>query len=123
MFLYQLDKDSTAYNLSGCIRFTGSLDIAALEQSFNAVIQRHESLRTAVAEKEEAFIQVIAPNLNISIETVFLQQMSESDKSAEVLRRSAEEVRRPFDPEKGPLLHRRHGQMARGRQYRISGQK
>ncbi|NES00770.1 MAG: condensation protein, partial [Symploca sp. SIO1B1] len=41
-FLQQLEPDNSFYNEHGAIQLTGSLDVAALEQSLNEIVQRHE---------------------------------------------------------------------------------
>jgi len=42
-FLSQLQPGSSAYNLFRAVRLRGKLDVAALEQSFNEIIHRHEA--------------------------------------------------------------------------------
>ena len=51
--LSQFKGGNTAYNIPGVYIFQGNLDAAALEQSFNAMIERHEILRTSFKEDEE----------------------------------------------------------------------
>lgn len=45
-FLDQLIPDNTIYNVPTVIRLAGSLNLTALEQTFNEILHRHESLRT-----------------------------------------------------------------------------
>ncbi|HEX6351902.1 amino acid adenylation domain-containing protein [Actinophytocola sp.] len=45
-FLMQADPHTVAYNLSVGLRVRGPLDVARLENALNAVIARHDSLRT-----------------------------------------------------------------------------
>src|SRR5262245_30280498 len=45
-FIHQLNPDSPFYNMHIAVRLTGALQHAALERSLNAVVARHESLRT-----------------------------------------------------------------------------
>ena len=49
-FLQEWQKDGSAYNASLNLRFTGQLDEDALRRSFQAIIDRHETLRTIVVE-------------------------------------------------------------------------
>src|SRR5688500_1346933 len=44
-------QGSTQYHLSWIVRLNGLLDIAALEQSFRDIIERHEVLRTVIREE------------------------------------------------------------------------
>jgi Condensation domain len=45
-FLEQLAPLSPVYNIPRGLRLTGSLNVAALEQSLNEIVRRHEALRT-----------------------------------------------------------------------------
>jgi len=45
-FIEQLLDTQGAYNMPTALRLSGSLDVAALEQSLSAIIARHEALRT-----------------------------------------------------------------------------
>ena len=45
-FLAQLDPDSGAYNIAEAVRLQGPLDLEALQRSLDALVARHEVLRT-----------------------------------------------------------------------------
>ncbi|MFF5265543.1 amino acid adenylation domain-containing protein, partial [Actinomadura viridis] len=45
-FLDQLMPGNLAYNMTGAYRFRGALDVATLERALDAVVARHEVLRT-----------------------------------------------------------------------------
>jgi hypothetical protein len=45
-FMQQLDADSTAYNVASVLKLQGTLEIAALEKSLSAIVERHETFRT-----------------------------------------------------------------------------
>ncbi|WP_286826823.1 condensation domain-containing protein, partial [Microcystis sp. LSC13-02] len=72
-FLYQMDQQNSAYNEALTIRLTGRLNIDILEQTINAIIQRHESLRTTFPMVEGKPIQKIAPFLKIKLLVVNLK--------------------------------------------------
>lgn len=44
----QMNGDSTSYNIPGAVRIDGELNIKHVEETFNIIIARHESLRTTV---------------------------------------------------------------------------
>ncbi len=50
-FLWQLQPTSTAYHVPAALRLRGELDLPALQRSFDALIERHESLRTCFVER------------------------------------------------------------------------
>ena len=62
-FLNQLDPASAAYNVVEAFRLEGALDDVALERSVNALVARHESLRTTFSSDEGTPIQIVAPSL------------------------------------------------------------
>jgi len=103
-FLSQLEPGSPAYNLPAAVRFTGPLDVTALEQSLNKVAQRHEVLRTTFATVEGQPIQFIAQDLTCTLPVVNLQKLPKTEQEAEVMRRAAEEAMHTFDLAQGPLL-------------------
>jgi condensation domain-containing protein len=43
-FLEQSESSSSVHNIPTCIRLAGPLNVAVLEQSFNEIVRRHESL-------------------------------------------------------------------------------
>ncbi|HVG22328.1 MAG TPA: amino acid adenylation domain-containing protein [Blastocatellia bacterium] len=102
--LDQIEPDSPAYNLIRAVSLEGMLDDSALEQSFNEIVRRHESLRTSFPVVEGRPVQAIAPALTISLPITDLQALSETERQAEIFRLCAEEVRRPFDLANGPVL-------------------
>src|SRR5690349_11975551 len=48
-FLTQLEPENPSYNVPVALRLTGDLDLEALERSLNAIVARHEPLRTKFA--------------------------------------------------------------------------
>ena len=66
-FLDQLDPGSFTYNLFSAYRLEGDLNVAALEQSFNEIVRRHEVLRTVFKSEDGNPVQVVLPALAIKI--------------------------------------------------------
>src|SRR5690606_19153335 len=103
-FLHRLDPEGTPYNISGAVRLRGALDARALEQSFGEVVRRHESLRTTFHEIDGRPVQRIQPPAPFALPLTDLSGLPSEQREAEVRRRAAEEARRPFDLEQGPLF-------------------
>jgi amino acid adenylation domain-containing protein len=99
-FLNQLEPESPSYNLPRVIRLTGPLNIAALEQSFNEVIKRHEVLRTTFARVNGQPMQVIHPKMVLRLSILDCITIPQSQIQNFIL----EEVQQGFDLAKGPLL-------------------
>uniref|UniRef100_UPI003F5D7809 amino acid adenylation domain-containing protein n=1 Tax=Pseudomonas sp. LRF_L74 TaxID=3369422 RepID=UPI003F5D7809 len=96
-FLWQLEPESSAYNMPTALRLKGSLDIEALRSSFEALIARHEPLRTTFSQDGDLAIQVIHPGAPFEISV----EMTEEHMLEALV---DTEAQRPFDLEKGPLL-------------------
>jgi NRPS condensation-like uncharacterized protein len=99
-FLWQLEPQSAAYNMPTALRFKGELNIDALGSSFEALIARHETLRTTFRQEGEQAIQVIHPVDEFELS---LQALDDPDEQ-KIRVTVEEEVARPFDLEHGPLL-------------------
>ena len=99
-FLYQMDQQNSAYNEALTIRLTGRLNIDILEQTINAIIQRHESLRTTFPMVEGKPIQKIAPSLKIKLLVVNLKDIPQEQIDKQII----EELQKLFDLTQSPLL-------------------
>jgi amino acid adenylation domain-containing protein len=103
-FLDRLFPGNSFYNVSAALRLTGSLNLTALEQTFNEIVRRHEALRTTFRMLEGQLVQVIAPSLTIPLPVVNLQNLSATEQDAEIHRLATEERSHPFDLSSEPLL-------------------
>ena len=103
-FLNQLVPNNPFYNVSTALYLTGSLSLRALEQTFNEIVQRHESLRTTFAMLEGEIVQIIAPMLAVSLPTIDLQNLSPTQQQTTALQLAIEAAQRPFDLATGPLF-------------------
>jgi amino acid adenylation domain-containing protein len=103
-FLDQLEPNSSLYNLPHAVRLSGALDIPALERSFNALVERHEILRTTFMVIDGNPVQVIEPKLTLALPVMDLEALPQAERGAEVQRLATAEARQPFDLAHGPLL-------------------
>src|SRR4029078_8787578 len=58
-FLHQLLPDASLDNLSFMVRLVGPLDVAVLERCLQALVQRHESLRTIFPLRDDQPVQQV----------------------------------------------------------------
>lgn len=105
--LWMLDQfagTQAAYNVPGSYWLSGNLNVAAFEQSFHQLIQRHESLRTRfiTAQGEPAQQIVAADDCGFTFEYADLRLVSDQKAQIETLARQYAEW--PFDVQTGPLL-------------------
>ena len=103
-FNEQLQPDNAADYISVGYWLRGALNFAALENSLNEIIKRHEVLRTIFPESDGKPVQVISPSLTFSITMVNLCDLSLDESAAQIQQIATEEARKPFDLAKGPLF-------------------
>ncbi len=103
-FLEQLEPNTALYNIPVAVRITGPLDLDALQRSLDAIVARHESLRTTFATRGGEPVQVIADEMHLPIQQVDLSDLDRAQQDARVQRLALEEAQKPFDLEKGPLV-------------------
>ncbi|WP_164003075.1 condensation domain-containing protein, partial [Pyxidicoccus caerfyrddinensis] len=103
-FLDQLAPGSSAYNMPFALRLSGVLDTEALRQSLEALVHRHESLRTTFRDEPGGSVQVISSPTALRLELVDLRSLPAEPREAEAQRLSEAEALRPFNLSTGPLL-------------------
>ena len=96
-FVNQLEGESGAYTIDLTMRLLGNLNIKALEKAFQAIIQRHEPLRTQFKLKDNKPIQSIASSINFTLPIVQSQPL-------QVEQLLTEAVSEPFDLANGSVL-------------------
>ena len=106
-FLAQLAPGSSSYNLSGAVRLRGALQIQRLEAALQAVIDRHEVLRSTFRSRNGVPEQVIHPTLEIRLQTEPFRASASKDAEAALEHKVIEETQRPFQLETGPLFRGR----------------
>ena len=108
--LWILDRLAGAtpeYNLPQALRLRGELDRAALARALNAIVERHDSLRTHFAETEREPVQIIAPALLLEVPLDDLSPLEAAARQAALEAALAREVEEPFDLRHGPVLRAR----------------
>lgn len=103
-FLDQFVPDTSLYNVPTVFRLTGILHQVALKQSFNQIVQRHETLRTSFTTQAGQLLQAIAPDLKVILPWVDLRDLPVAMREPEALRQVRQAIEQPFDLSNGPLL-------------------
>ena len=103
-FLYQLEKNSSAYNVPFALEIKGVLQINALERAIAEIVRRHEILRTNFQLIDNTSVQLISPIRDIPLKVVDLCSLSESKRTAELPGLMETEIHRPFDLTQEALL-------------------
>jgi amino acid adenylation domain-containing protein len=100
----QLTPQSPTYNILLGLRIRGVLNVTALGQSLNDVVQRHEVLRTTFATYDGHPVQVISPSLRLRLRVIDLEKIPGDVREAHAEKLGLEEAQKAFDLVQGPLL-------------------
>jgi amino acid adenylation domain-containing protein len=106
-FLDQLRPGSAAYNLPLAVRLTGALDVPALAGSLEAIVRRHETLRTTFEAVQGEPWQVISGESGVVLPLLDLSALPAGPRESEAARFVSNEALGPFDLERGPLFRAR----------------
>ncbi|TSC19079.1 condensation domain-containing protein, partial [Corallococcus sp. Z5C101001] len=102
--LDQLTPGDASYNIPTALRLTGHVDVEALRRAFEALVARHEALRTTLsAPHEEPSQHIHAPSL-WELPVIDLTHLPEPRREEEARHLVTEEARRPFHLARGPLM-------------------
>ncbi|HEY4056066.1 MAG TPA: amino acid adenylation domain-containing protein [Kofleriaceae bacterium] len=101
-FLHQLEPDSLAYQISYTRRFE-NLDLEILQRALEALIHRHESLRTTFPVQDGEPYQHVHPAGPWKLDIVDVRPLG-PDAQGAALRDVEASMRRTYDLAAGPLL-------------------
>ncbi|WP_254786652.1 condensation domain-containing protein, partial [Methylomonas sp. LWB] len=103
-FLDQFEPNSPFYNIPVALHLKGRVDIAALTQSFQEIVRRHEVLRTIFVMGEGGEpVQKILPDLKLDVDRIDLSA-EQIDQASVWQAMCREEAAKPFDLQRGPLI-------------------
>ena len=102
--LDRFEPGSTAYTILAALRLQGPLNTRALARAVQALMRRHEGLRTTFIEDDQGPTQAILPDVEPALGLVDLRGLPEAEREREALTLAAEEAERPFDLTRAPLL-------------------
>ena len=99
----QLTPGNPAYNLPNAFRVRGALNVKALEDAFNAIVVRHEALRTTFTVDDGEPAQRIHQDVRIRFDVTSLEHLPVEERDAEAQALASTESCRPFDLARPPL--------------------
>ena len=102
-FLRKLD-DTVAWHHGTALRFRGELNVAALQQAFSRLLQRHEALRTVFVEANGQPLQTVQPAVPIAIPVIEAVSEVDGADGSGLAAITAREFAAPFDVATGPLI-------------------
>ncbi len=101
-FVYEMEKDSTAYNVGGSFGVLGPLDYEALQNSLNAVARRHEILRTTFPIVDGRPVQKISPIKTAPLQFIELSDIPQAERKEKAQALANECIRHTFNLEEQP---------------------
>ncbi|HYR11861.1 MAG TPA: condensation domain-containing protein, partial [Longimicrobium sp.] len=105
--LDRMDPGGAGWAVPVCMRIRGPLNVDALRAAWEALVDRHESLRTVFRWMDGAPMQVVLPALSVPLVVEDLASVPPEAREAEARARIGADVAAPFDLAAGPLLRLR----------------
>ncbi|MET8154233.1 amino acid adenylation domain-containing protein [Actinoplanes sp. NPDC049668] len=104
-FIDQFAPGLPTYNVAGTLNLEGDLDAPALGRAFDALVARHEILRTRIDTVDGRPVQVVdAPPDPVNLTVRDLSGLSEAERLSTFAAESIAFGLLPFDLAKGPLI-------------------
>ncbi|PWB35747.1 non-ribosomal peptide synthetase [Pseudomonas sp. SDI] len=103
-FLWQMEPDSPAYNVGGMVRLRGMLDVSRFEQALQALIVRHETLRTTFPSRAGVPYQQVASDSTLAMNWLDFSGDAAELRQQRLQALADQQAHQPFDLECGPLL-------------------
>ncbi|MBD2069683.1 amino acid adenylation domain-containing protein [Leptolyngbya sp. FACHB-671] len=119
-FIEQLLPGDSLYVIPIVLRLTGVLQRSLLQRSIQAIVQRHESLRTTFEVVEGQLVQVvvsqgsegaIASELQMPLRLTDLRTLPANSREDAAMAQIWEEIQQPFHLHQGPLFRVRLWQL------------
>lgn len=102
-YVYKLMPEQAAYNIPVSIHLRGMVDVARLQASFNAVIARHDSLRSVFVIDQDTPTQRIVSQLTVTIECEDLRSLAPQEQAHQLTAIEQAVVQRPLPIDHAPL--------------------
>jgi amino acid adenylation domain-containing protein len=102
--LSQVFDDGIAYNAPGAFHLEGTLDLEVLGRCFEALVARHEILRTTYTVIDGRPMQVIGSTAPVDLNVVDLRGQPSDEREAQAQKVLKDESRFAFDLVNGPVM-------------------
>ncbi|MES2660596.1 MAG: amino acid adenylation domain-containing protein [Verrucomicrobiota bacterium] len=103
-YLEKLSPGHPAFNVPVRFELKGVLDRGLLKAAFDALVARHEGLRTSFVEEDGKLLQVIAPEVDFPLPCETISHLSGDALEEELNRLGSAEAKTRFDLSKDPLF-------------------
>ncbi len=96
-FLDQLEPGNHSYHIFRAIKLSGPLNIQALQNALDTIVERHESLRTTIRSEDGVPKQVISRSFSVEVPIIDLSVYPKAEQNEEVERLLYSGVQKPFN--------------------------
>jgi condensation domain-containing protein len=103
-FIDQLEGGSTAYHIPLALRLHGELDAGALQSALDALLERHEALRTTFVKVDGQPAQRVNPVEQFVLHAADLRTEHPERREAQLRRLTQQELAASFSLGSGPLI-------------------
>lgn len=103
-FIDQLEPNNPIYNVPLALRLRGKLNVEALKAALNAIVARHEVLRTSFHVHEGKSFQEIASSLLLEIDVIDLSHIQKEKREEQAKSLITQSLMKPFNLQEIPLL-------------------
>ncbi|MGI9175973.1 MAG: condensation domain-containing protein, partial [Rhodothermales bacterium] len=94
--LHQMQPESPFYNVVNGFRLRGALDRTALQRAFDALLERHDALRTCFQDTGDGPEQAIEPPQPVPVGFIDLAGVAPQEREKVLEKRMRAEVEKPF---------------------------
>ena len=102
--LDRLTPGVSSYTLPAAVRVDTAIDKTAFERAVDALVRRHDSLRTSFAEVHGEPVQVVAAEGAVTVRAIDIGQLSGGTPDERLQRVLTDLAVEPFDLGRGPLV-------------------
>jgi thioesterase domain-containing protein/acyl carrier protein len=103
-FIHALSPRSSVLNIALRWELKGRFNASTIEQAFQAIVDRHEILRTRFVDKDGEPMQEVASHLDFHLSVVDLTALPMEKRPDQALALGQQEANRPFDIEQLPPI-------------------
>ncbi|WP_230961076.1 condensation domain-containing protein, partial [Burkholderia cepacia] len=103
-FLDRFEDTGAAYHIPGALRLRGTLDVDALRDTLDRIVQRHEALRTTFAATNGQPVQVVRSAATFTLRHVNLEDTPAVEREQLLGELASHEAHAPFSLDAGPLI-------------------
>ncbi len=103
-YFAQLAPENPVYNEAASIHKDGDFDHGAFRDAFNEIVRRHEIWRSTFATVDGEPVQVVHPATALDLPLLDLSTLPRLEAEERATTLAAEQARRPYDLERGPLI-------------------